>query len=151
MKNLLAILLLFIIFSGCSQKNAFKRFHLSSSQELAEDNLQSTKVVNKNNEVIAIVTALHLNKIDPKRYNKYEYFYIYIYDKNRNEKVNFYLNGMPALLQEELPVQNEFTKLTSVHSKWNRYYLLGFTKQQKNLNLKIQFEESAATLLFKQY
>jgi len=151
MRNLLAILLLFITLLGCSQKNAFKQFHLSSSQELAEDNLQSTKIVNKNNEVIAIVTALHLNKIDPKRYNRYEYFYVYMYDKNRNEKVNFYVNGMPALLQEELPVQNEFTKLTSFHSKWNRYYLVGFAKQQKNLNLKIQLGEGAATLLFKQY
>lgn len=151
MKILLPILLLSMIFLGCSQKNAFERFHLSSYQELAEDNLQSTKVVNKNNEVTAIVTAVYLNRVNPKLYNQYEYFYIYMYSKTKNEKVKFYLNDMPALLQEELPVQNEFTKLTSFHSKWNRYYLVGFTKQQHNLNLKIELGHSAATLVFKQY
>jgi hypothetical protein len=151
MKFLLPILLLMIISSGCAQKNAFKRFQLSDTQELAEDNLQSSKIMNEKAEVIGVVTAVYLNKINPKLYNDYEYFYIYLYAKEKNDAIRFSLNGIPSLLQEELPAQNEFTTLTAFNSKWNKYYLVGFAKQQGTLNLKIQIEKSFTMLVFKQY
>jgi len=151
MKFLLPILLLMLTFLGCAQKNAFERFHLSDSQELAEDNLQSSKVVNAKAEVTGVVTAVYLNKIKPELYNDYEYFYVYLYAKKKNDAITFSLNGSPALLAEELPAQNEFTALTAFNSKWNKYYLVGFAKQQGTLNLKIQLGQSSATLVFKQY
>jgi len=150
MKFLLPILLLMITFGGCAQKNAFERFHISKSQELAEDTIWSSKVVNEKAEVVGIVTAVCLNKIDAKLYSDHEYFYVYLYAKNKNDAINFSLNGMPALLAEELPTENEFTTLTSFKSKWNKYYLVGFAKQQGTLNLKVQIGKSSATLTFKQ-
>ncbi|QOP43603.1 hypothetical protein FJR45_06420 [Sulfurimonas sediminis] len=150
MKFLLPILLLLLTFLGCAQKNAFERFHLKNSQELAEDNLQSSKIVNTKAEVVAIVTAVYLNKTDPKIYKDYEYFYLYLYKKNKKSKVEFYLNDTPAILVEKLPVQNEFTALTSFHAKWNKYYLVGFTKQKKDtLHLKIQLGQNSTILTFK--
>lgn len=152
MKFLLPILLLMITFLGCAQKNAFERFTLSDFQERAEDNLQSSKIINDKAEVEGVVTAVYLNKVKPELYNQYQYFYIYLYTKNKNDAIRFYLNDMPALLVEELPAQNEFTELTSFNSKWNKYYLVGFAKQQATaLNLNIQIEKSSATLIFKQY
>ncbi len=150
MKFLLPILLLMITFWGCAQKNAFERFHISESQELAEDNIQSSKVINEKAEVVGIITAVYLNKIDPKLYSDHEYFYVYLYAKDKNDAINFSLNGMPALLAEELSAQNEFTALTSFKSKWNKYYLVGFAKQQGTLNLKVQIGKSSAALVFKQ-
>jgi len=150
MKFLLPVLLLLITFWGCAQKNAFERFHLSKSQELAEDTISSSKVVNEKAEVVGIVTAVNLNKIDAKLYGDHEYFYVYLYAKNKKDAINFSLNGMPALLEEELPNENEFTALTSFQSKWNRYYLVGFAKQKGTLNLKIQIGKSSATLTFRQ-
>jgi len=149
MKLLLPILFLLITFLGCAQKNAFERFHLTASQELAEDNIQSSKVVNQKAEVVGIVSAVYLNKINPKLYKNYEYFYIYFYDKNENDTIGFSLNGMPALLAEKLPVRNEFTKLTSYHSKWNSYYLVGFAKQERTLHLKIALGQNSTVLTFK--
>ena len=150
MKLLLPIFFLTITLGGCAQKNAFERFHISASQELAEDNIKSSKVINEKNEVVGIVTAVHLNKIDSEFYNDHEYFYIYLYAKNKNDKIDFSLNDKPALLAEELPAENEFTNLTSFASKWNKYYLVGFSKQQGTLKLNIQIGKSSAVLVFKQ-
>ncbi|WP_457749956.1 hypothetical protein [Sulfurimonas sp.] len=150
MRFLLTILFLMVIFGGCAQQNAFERFHITKLQELAEDNIQSSKIIDKKAEVVGVVTAIHLNKIEPKIYTDYEYFYVYMYAKNKNNTINFFLNNKPALLVEELPAQNEFTKLTSFHSKWNKYYLIGFAKQQGTLNLTVAIGQSSTTLIFKQ-
>ena len=150
MKLLYTIAFLLITFSGCAQKNAFERFHISASQELAEDNIKSSKVINKNNDVVGIVTAVHLNKINPEVYHDHEYFYIYFYAKNKNDAISFSLNNKSAFLVEKLSTRNEFTNLTSFASKWNQYYLVSFTKQQRNLNLTIQIGKSSAVLVFKQ-
>jgi len=139
-----------VTFWGCAQKNAFERFHISKVQESAEDNIQNSKVINKKSEVIGVVTAIYLNKVKPQLYSDYEYFYVYLYAKNKNDAINFSLNGMPALLAEELSAQNEFTVLTSFKSKWNKYYLVGFAKQQGTLHLNIQMGQNSTTLVFKQ-
>ncbi len=152
MKFLLPTLLLMLTFLGCAQKSAFERFALSDVQELAEDNLQSSKIINNKSEVEGMVSAVYLNKVKPELYTQHEYFYVYLYIKDKNNTISFYLNDTPALLVEELSTQNEFTELTSFDSKWNKYYLVGFAKQQGSvLNLDIQTEKSSATLVFKQY
>ncbi len=150
MKFLVTIFFLMVTFWGCAQKNAFERFHISKVQESAEDNIQNSKVINKKSEVIGVVTAIYLNKVKPQLYSDYEYFYVYLYAKNKNDAINFSLNGMPALLAEELSAQNEFTVLTSFKSKWNKYYLVGFAKQQGTLHLNIQMGQNSTTLVFKQ-
>ena len=78
-----------------------------------------------------------------------DYFYIYLYDKNKNDTINFFLNGVPALMAEKLPVSNEFTHLTSFKSKWNKYYLVGFQKQEGVLNLDVQLGNISSYLVFK--
>ena len=150
MKFLFAILFLTITFLGCAQKNAFERFHISEFQELAEENIQSNKIINEKAEVVGIVTAVYLNKIDSQVYNNYEYFYVYLYAKDKNDAIRFFLNDTPALLEEELSPKNEFTTLTSFESKWNKYYLVGFAKQKGTLHLSIQIGKSSTVLLFKQ-
>lgn len=151
MKFLLIILLFLLTFSGCAQKSAFERFQLTKSQELAEDSIQSSKIVNGKNEVVGVVTAVYLNKVNPKRYKNNEYFYVYLYAKNKNAVIDFTLNQKPALLQEALPNINEFTALTAFTSKWNKYYLIGFAeeKEQNVLQLNINIDASHTTLTFK--
>jgi len=152
MKYLLTMLMFVLIITGCAQKSAFERFQLTKPQELAEDNMKSNKIINDKNEVVGVVTAVYLNKIDPKRYNhQYEFFYVYLFAKNETATIKFSLDGKQTLLQEELSNINEFTTLTSFTSKWNKYYLVGFAKGEENLHLKVYIDEDSTTLTFRTY
>ena len=149
MKFLYIIAFLLVTFSGCAQKNAFERFHITQSQELTEENIQSLKITNPKMDVVGVITAVYLNKVKPEVYKKYEYFYIYLYDKKKNEKARFSLNDEPAFISEEIPARNEFTHLTSFESKWNNYYFVKFKKQKGTLHLKVSLGKNSSTFLFK--
>ena len=143
MKTFLIILFLGLLFNGCAKKNAFEKFNLSATKELSEDNIQSLKI-KQGNKVAGIINIIYLNKVFPDLYKENEYFYVYYYMKDKNATVHFELNGEPSLLREELPVQNEFTYLTSFEAPWSKYYLLGFKKQGNVLKLSIHSNTAAS-------
>jgi len=143
MKTLTTFLILLTIFSGCSSKNAFDKFAFSSTRELSEDSIISTKLL-KDKKVEGLVTAIYLNKVLPDIYNDKEYFYIYMYDKEKASQVNFLLNDKAASNVKELPAQNQFTYLTSFEANWSQYYLVSFEKDEKNkLRLEVITDKEA--------
>ena len=143
MKTFLIILSLTVLFGGCAQQNAFEKFELTATKERSEDNIQSFKI-KRGEEVAGIFNVVYLNKVLPNLYKENEYFYVYYYMKDKNATVHFELNGEPSLLREELPVQNEFTYLTSFEAPWSKYYLLGFKKQENVLKLSIYSNTAAS-------
>jgi len=146
MKTFLLILTLTITFLGCSHNNAFDRFEITPEQELSEDNIQSTKI-KKGDLVKGIMTAVYLNKVHPKLYNNGEYFYISFYVEDQNQSLDFFLNEIPAIMVEELERKNEFTELTSFKAEWQKYYLVGFKKQDNVLNISVQSDQFSAESL----
>ncbi|MFK5938581.1 MAG: hypothetical protein QM497_09335 [Sulfurimonas sp.] len=146
MKSFLVFLVFSIFFAGCSEKSAFSRFNMSEKQELGVDSLMNSKV-REGNRVEGVVSVIYLNKIFPETYQENEFFYIYMYLKNRNNKLNFILNNEKAISVEKLPVKNEFNYLTSIDTKWNKYYLVKFKKQGDILKFLLESGQSSSDLL----
>ena len=134
MKIFLMFFIFGVIITGCSQKNAFTKFNMSKSQELGADSILSSKV-QREDEVDGIVSVVYLNKVSPESFYRDEYFYLYYYVKNKESNVTFLLNDQEATSAEELPTSNKFSYLTSIETKWNKYYLLKFKEQGDVLKL----------------
>ena len=141
---------LFIFLSACGHKhNAFEKFHISHEKELSEDILQTLKVKRSDQSVAGMVTVVYLNKVFPKRYKDGEYFYIYYYIKNPHSSIAVTLNGAQPLEVQHLPVNNQFSYLTSFDASWSRYILVKFAKEGNRLQLKFTADKAAvATLQF---
>jgi len=137
MKTFLIFLILTVIFQACGEKNAFSRFKLSQEQELSLNSLQSSKLKN-GVEVNGVVSAVYLNDGDPQRFTNGEFFYIFMYVKDKSFPLTFTLNGKkPIYSVKELTCDNEFTQLTAVNTKWNRYFIVTFQQQGDILNFQV--------------
>ena len=148
MRTFLANILFILLLSGCAQQNAFEKFNFTSVKELSEDSIKTLKIQN-GTKVEGIINVVYLNKVFPDTYKGNEYFYVYYYVKDKNTTVTFTLNSKSALLKEEFEPQNDFSHLTSFSAPWNKYYLLGFSKEGNVLNLKVETSKAAsATLKF---
>ena len=154
-----------ILLTGCSQ-NAFTKFNLDKEQELSVSSSQTSKITFSNsNKVYGIFSAVYLNEINPKSFNKNEYFYIYVYLKNetsskksflmKNIDSSITLNGRPPIKIEKLPHANRFSHLSVVSNKWNKYYLFTFKKEDNvTKQLKLTFKKddlSSEVLTYKKY
>lgn len=151
MKQLFAILFLFILtFGGCADKDAYSKFKLADDEEVAFDNTIFSKIL-KQNKAYGVTSALYLNKVYPKRYDK-ETFYIIVFAKDKKLLENFSLtlNGKKVRSLEKLPEQNEYSHLLHVRNKWSSYYLAKFPSQKNGqLSLNIILSNKAkATLKF---
>jgi len=147
MKTFLFFLVFSIFFIGCSSKNGFSRFNLSHEQELGADSILSSKV-KKGNEVNGIVSVVYLNKIYPDVFKEKEVFYVYYYLK-KSQKISYTLNQQKATYITELNENNEFATLTSIKTKWSKYYLVEFKKQGDRLKFKFNNGDfSSDTLVF---
>ena len=139
------ILLTFLIFaSGCSEKNAFTHFTMTKEQELGVSSLKSTKVLTVDGRIYGVVTSVYLNTVYPETYNDREYFYVYYYLKKPNLDLNMTLNKLDPISKEELKRENNFTKLTSVKSDWNKYYIVSFP-HDSNETLSLVFENNQSS------
>jgi len=148
MKAFLPITLSILLFSACSEHNAFKEFNISKTKELSEDSIQTFKV-KRDGKVDGIVSVIYLNKVFPQKYRGNEFFYVNYYIKDKNASVDFTLNTKPVLTSKELQPDNEFTYLTSFNAPWSHYYLLEFPKEGNVLKLKLKTAKAAnATLTF---
>lgn len=146
MKTFLMILTISATFVGCSQHDAFNRFDISKERALSEENIQSSKISNKE-KINGTVTATYLNKIYPDLYKGSEYFYVYLYTNQNSKEIEFELNGMPALMVEKLKNKNLYTHLTQSNVKWQEYYLVGFAQSDASLNLKIKDNNASSAIL----
>jgi hypothetical protein len=156
MKFFLTLLSIAVINSGCSFKNGFSKFNMTKEQELSADSLQSSKILN-NNGLQGIFSAIYLNKIYPKAFNKDEYFFVFYYIKDQKEMHNpnlfdnkntkILLNSKEAIKIKELPNNNQFSDLVSVKNKWTKYYIVAFKESGDVLNLVIKNNNSSSQTL----
>ena len=135
MKTFLIFLVFSIFFAGCSSKNGFTRFNMNQEQELGADSILSSKV-KKGENVNGIVSVVYLNKVYPGVFKDKEVFYLYYYLKD-SKKISYSLNKQKATYITELDENNDFAYLTSIKTKWSKYYLVEFKKQGDIL--KFQF------------
>lgn len=144
MKTFLITMLFLTVFTNCSTNNAFSHFDINENQAKSEDSLQSTKIFNKEKSE-GIISAIYLNSVLPQEYNDKEYFYVYLYVKNNSKSIDFFLNGEKAQEIQTLASQNRFSNLTSFKGDWQKYYLLVFDKQDKEiLTLQVKISQSAS-------
>ena len=149
MKIYLIILILTILFNGCAHKSAFDSFNFTKQQELSEDLLQSSKI-QKDGNVVGIVTALYLNNIDKNNFKNNDFFYIYMYTMKQNGTPSFLLNSKEAINIQKLKNPNKFTHLSDVDANWLTYYLVEFKKETGDLKLQIVSNSNTSdVLLFK--
>jgi len=157
MKYILIILTITLSLTSCADKNAFDKFNMQQDQELSADSLQSSKVKNGKN-IEGLISAVYLNHVYPNIYNEHEYFYIYIYQKDKKEMYNpntqneieltIKLNSKLPLKVKKLSSKNKFSHLTSAKSKWQRYFLIAFDKDDKDiLNLVLESGQSSSDAL----
>ena len=151
MKIYIMFLLIVILFNACASKSAFDEFHISKKQEISVEQIQTSKIKDKDN-TIGVVTALYLNNVYKKEFHGDEYFYISLFIQGSNGKnIQFLLNSQKPLYVKTLTNPNRFTKLTSINTKWLKYYLVTFDKVDDNL-LKFQIKDnnnSSRLMLFK--
>ena len=157
MKSFLIFLYILLIFSGCADKNAFDKFNMQQDQELSADSLQSSKIKNSD-DIDGIVSAIYLNRIYPDIYSGHEYFYLYFYQKDKKEmydpntqneiELTIKLNSKLPIKVKELSSKNKFSHLTSTNSKWQRYFLIAFEKEDENeLSLVLESGQSSSDVL----
>jgi hypothetical protein len=147
MKTFLIILTFLTIFQGCGEKNAFSRFKLSQKQELGVNSLQSSKLKN-GEDVNGVVSVIYLNQTDPDSFKSGEVFYVFTYTKEKRSSLKFTLNGKnPSLYVRELTNKNDFTYLTSIDTKWNRYFVVTFAKQGDVLNFQVKNGDFSSSIL----
>ena len=136
MRYFLFILGITLFFGGCSEKNAFSRFHLKEKQELGLNSIQSSKLKDKD-KVGGIVSVVYLNEIYPERTPNSEVFYVSLYLKDKSNSQVFTLNGRrPSVWIEQLPSDNEFAHLVNEHIAWNKHYIVSFAPQDDRLTFK---------------
>ena len=137
MKTLWILLTFLTFFAGCSQNNAFSRFHMSSKQELRNDSILSSKVKN-GTQVDGVVSVIYLNKVDPTRFNTDEYFYVSYYLKDTNPNVKFLLNKEEANSISQVKNDKTLAYLSPVKTKWNKYYIVKFKPQKDILSFVLE-------------
>ena len=139
--------LLFIAFTaffGCAEKSALSKFDLPKEQERALNSVTLGKI-EQNGELYAIVEAICLNLIDPKRY-KNESFYIVIATKKKGllHRITLELDGKSPLRLVKLPQKNDYTNLTGIDNEWNDYYFVEFPPiHSRKLKLRIELSNGA--------
>lgn len=137
MKNFLLITLIFAFFTGCSSSNAFSRFNLTPEQAKSENSILSSKI-HSSNKIVGVVSAVYLNQVLPKTYNKNESFYVSFYTKNAVKDLKFFLNAKEAIKIKELESDNEFSSILASKEDWKKYYFVEFSKQGEKLSFVAQ-------------
>lgn len=160
MKNIFLFLTFLLLFTGCSQKNAFFAFNMDKTKELSASSLQSSKIVSKNEDVRGVFSAIYLNEVYPETFNEHEYFFIFIYLKEA-KKLQTAKDGLESYLKltlnakspvkiKKLPKENQFSHLIDTTNDWNEYYIVAFEATDKiNLSLIDEKSSASATLKYK--
>ena len=129
MKTLWLALIFSVLFSGCADKNAFEKFHMSGKEERGVEAFLNSKVKN-GQKVNGIVSVVYLNRVYPKTFQEDEVFYVNFYLKDKSKDFSFWLNGEKSIFAQELEVNNIYSYLTPLKTKWSKYYLVKFKKQK---------------------
>lgn len=157
MRKTVLLLIVLLLLSGCSKKNAFFAFHMEQTQELGASSLQSSKIISKDGEVKGVFSSIYLNEVYPKEYQGEEHFLILLYLKEHQElydpqsstpaTLQVTLNKQPPLKVEKLPKEHRFVSLTQRANEWSDCYLVTFeTTEQLTLFLQEQNFQAAHTL-----
>lgn len=147
-----------LLFSGCSNKNAFFAFKMDKEKELSISSLQSSKIISQEGEVRGVFSSIYLNEVYPELYNGDEYFVIFIYMKEHKElytqdsatysDLNLTLNSKLPIKVEKLSKENQFLHLIDRENEWTDSYLVMF-EQTELLNLSIKENQSSSSAILK--
>lgn len=137
MRISILVSLLLVVFTGCSNKNAFDNLSISKSEELAMENTKSGKIALAD-KIDGIYTVVYLNSIYKNEFKGKHVFYISLYLKSDADQLRFTLNGMQPAAIKEMKKDNKYAKLLSTSSLWTNNYLVSFEDdKQGKLNFLI--------------
>jgi len=129
------LLVLFLIFSGCSIKSAFKTDPLYQKTIIYT---QRGQIINSL-ETKALIDAVYLNPIYPKKFNN-PTFLIGVYNDFDNQLINqefdLTLNSQkPIKISKKIPSFILY-KNFPFYNSWMTYYIVEFNQTKKPLVLK---------------
>ena len=134
-------------FYGCADKSAYSKFGLNSDEERAFDNVKVTHFSTKEGKNIAVMAAVHLNAVYPKRCKENECFYLLFVPKEKRllRQMHLTLNDHPVLELKKLPSKNEYAHLLNMEAKWSDFYFARFAKENNTtLLLHVEIGEKAS-------
>lgn len=146
--HLTIILIITILFSGCTHTNAFSRFNFDDIKERATSSLRTSKI-SYGEEMFGVISAIYLNEVKPQKYNGMEYFYIIVYTKDKGKlydpnildtlNLNVQLNGKLPVKIKQLDRDNMFKGMIPLNNDWSSYYLVAFNEDEgEKLSLTLQ-------------
>ncbi|MDF1875834.1 hypothetical protein JHD48_08815 [Sulfurimonas sp. SAG-AH-194-I05] len=144
MKYLLSALIITIVTSGCSTRNAFSKLEVGLDEEYAIENTRSGKI-KIDEQITGVFSSVYLNNFYKNIDKSTNQFYISVYSKTKEEGLKFTLNKKNPLLVQRLACNNEFVSLLPLQTKWTQNYLVSFEDTQLNtLTLKIDIGPSSS-------
>jgi hypothetical protein len=139
-------LVIFIFFTGCSQKKTLKDLDIDRMQELSIVNTKKVQMGTKDSKVIIVATYLNPIDVDVIDQDK-ENFLVGLYfdnlkkDKNSTPLYRVTLNGSDKGVEiKRVEKDSPYLKMSPLVNKWSDYYLVRFPKNSSN-RLILVFED----------
>jgi len=150
------ICLFALILSGCTKPNAMTNFSYENFYAKSLQHTSKNDIV-KNNDVLAMLNATYLNKVDQEIHQgNEEVFLVGIFITNKSDKIdeNFKteyklsLNDLKATSIIPLEKNNKMYAKMPLYNPWAKYYIVKYSKfEYKTINLKLEKNSGEATSL----
>jgi len=134
------ICLFALILSGCTKPNAMTNFNYGNFYAKSLQHTFKNDIV-KNNDVIAMLNATYLNKVDNVVHQgTEEVFLVGIFISNKSDKIdeNFHLkyqltlNDIKANSIIKLEKSNKMYAKMPLYNPWAKYYIVKYSKDKLN-------------------
>lgn len=136
MKIILSVLIIGILTTGCTTRNAFSKLDITKEQEAAIENTRSGKITSSK-QLEGIYSAIYLNNVYQNEEAKHYNFYISMYLKNKTNDLNITLNKQEAVLLKKLPEKNKYAELLGLKVPWTNNYFVSFKRDENNESAKL--------------
>ncbi|OUR71394.1 hypothetical protein A9Q76_05415 [Arcobacter sp. 31_11_sub10_T18] len=140
MKYLPSICLFALLLSGCTKPNAMTNFSYNNFYAKSLQHTSKNDIV-KNNDVIAMLNATYLNKVDlTVHQGNEEVFLVGIFITNKSDKIDESFSSDYSLTLNKLKA-NSIIKLAKddkmfakmpLYNPWAKYYIVKFSKNKLN-------------------
>jgi len=140
MKYLPSICLFALLLSGCTKPNAMTNFSYNNFYAKSLQHTSKNDIV-KNSDVMAMLNATYLNKVDLAVHKgSEEVFLVGIFITNKSDKIDESFTGDYSLTLNKLkansivPLDKEdemFAKMP-LYNPWAKYYIVRFSKNKLN-------------------
>ncbi|NQY94543.1 MAG: hypothetical protein HRT43_10280 [Campylobacteraceae bacterium] len=148
-----------LILSGCVKPNAMTNFSYDNFYAKSLQHTSKNDIL-KNNDVIAMLNATYLNKVDDKIHlGEEETFLVGIFitdksdqiDKNFKNNYTLTLNDLATLSISELAKNDKRYAKMPLYNPWAKYYIVKFSKKELNKLFlkKLKYKEKLKKLEYK--